>query len=194
MLVVPPDKPISSLINYLKCFDSSQGATLTVYARQPVAGSPDTWKIGPNGRPDVGHAFLSITQNSITRVLGFYPASDGSPIGPVTSIMGDDGQHPFDVSITTPITPASLNAMLNYLYGSLDNLYSLQYYNCTNVVISAATQAGLVLPNTPGTWVGIFGGSNPGNLGQDMRNMTLPAGARRNLVGGTAPTNTGSCW
>ncbi|MGI4821327.1 MAG: hypothetical protein ACRYFV_08965 [Janthinobacterium lividum] len=193
VLVVPPDRPVNDIRQFLKCFTVSQGATYTVYAKQPVPGTTDTYVFGPNGIPIVGHTFISITQNGITRVLGFYPTSSAAPLGPVTSVMGDDSQHPFDVSITTPISPNSLNNVLNYLYASLSNTYSLQNNNCTDIGIGASAQTGLILPDTQGTWGGVWGGSNPANLGQDMRTVTLPTGATRNTTGGTAPANQGGC-
>ncbi|RFS18916.1 hypothetical protein DVR12_26415 [Chitinophaga silvatica] len=36
-------------------------------------------------------------------------------------------------------------------------------------------------------------GHNPGDLGEDIRSMTLPTGATRNTTGGTGPQKAGSC-
>ena len=187
VLVVPPTTPVVSIQQYLKCFNVNQAATLTIYVKQAVTGTTATY----NGT-DVGHAFISLSQNGTTRVFGFYPSSNAVVLFPVTRVFGDDSQHDYDVSITTTIPPASLNNILNYTYNYTSN-YSLQHNNCVNFVIGAGAQLNWGLPNTQGTWVGVFSGSNPGNFGEDMRTMTLPSGVSRNLTGGTAPSNAGSC-
>ncbi|WP_281847916.1 hypothetical protein [Olleya namhaensis] len=38
-----------------------------------------------------------------------------------------------------------------------------------------------------------FKGRNPGDLGEDMRALTLPTGATRNNTGGNAPAREGDC-
>ncbi|MCL1658564.1 MULTISPECIES: hypothetical protein [Elizabethkingia] len=52
-------------------------------------------------------------------------------------------------------------------------------------------KAGISLPKTSGNWPG-GGGSNPGNLGQDLRNLNNSS-VQKNTSGGNAPKNTGSC-
>ncbi|MGI4885769.1 MAG: hypothetical protein ACRYFR_12495 [Janthinobacterium lividum] len=189
VLVIPPDKPVNNIRQYLKCFTASQSATFTVYARQPRSGRPDTWAGFP---PNVGHTFISITQGGITRVLGFYPTSNVAPIQDAAGIIGDNSQASYSISITTTISPANLNSLLTYIYSHSGDTYSLSDYNCTDFGIGAAAAAGLNLPDTYGTWGGVSGGNNPGNLGQDMRTVPLPAGATRTLSG-TAPANAGGC-
>ena len=188
VVVIPPDKPVNNVREFLKCFDAKQAATLTIYVKQAVAGTRDTYS-----GTDVGHAFISLSQNGITRVFGFYPTSDATIIMPVTSVFGDDSRHGYDVSITTTIPPASLNNILNYTYGYTSNQYSLQNNNCINYSIGIGAQLGWGLPDTKGVWLGVFEGSNPGDFGEDMRTMTLPSGVYRNLTGGTAPSNLGGC-
>ena len=190
VLVVPPDTPILDIHEFLKCFDINQSATLTIYVKQPVPGTPATWAGVP---PRVGHTFISLAQNGVIRTFGFYPASPRAAVAAVTSVIGDDSQHDYDVSITTTISPSGLNSVLNYTYGSTTNQYSLQHYNCTNFGIDACAQIGLILPDIQGNWEVIFSGSNPGNLGQEMRNMTMPAGATLDVTGGQAPLKSGGC-
>ncbi len=192
IMVLPPDKPLLDIVNYLKCLNITQSATLTVYVAQPVSGSADTYNVEAGGI-NVGHAFISIIQNGVTRTFGFYPKSSRAAVSPVSSVIGDDSQHYYDVSITTKISPDGLGRLLNYVYISTANDYSLQHNNCVNFIIGACAQADLILPDTKGVWLGLFSGSNPGNLGQNMRDMTLPAGARRSVISGTASANAGGC-
>lgn len=190
VLVIPPDTPVNNIQEYLKCFTASQSATFTVYAEQPRPGKPDTWAASTSG-PKVGHTFISITQDGITRVLGFYPTSPKALIDDGPGIIGDDSHHAYSVSITTTLSPATLNSLLTYIYANSSNTYVLPDYNCTDFGIGAAGATGLTLPDTYGSW-GMSGGSTPGTLGQDMRTMSLPAGATRTLSG-TAPNNAGGC-
>ena len=189
VLVVAPDKPVNNIQQFLKCFTANQSATLTVYARQPVPGSNATWSL--NG--GVGHTFISISQNGITRVFGFYPTSGVSIIRNAMGMFGDNSQTPYTVSITTTITGTNLNNLLQYTYANSSSTYDLNNYNCTDFGIGAAAAAGLHLPDTYGVWgAGYGGGSNPGNLGQDMSTMSLPPGAQRGPAG-TSPSNNGGC-
>lgn len=189
VVVVAPDKPVNNIQQFLKCFVTNQNATLTVYARQPVPGSNDTWSLSGG----VGHTFISISQNGITRVFGFYPTSGVSIIHNATGMFGDNSQTPYTTSITTTITGSNLNNLLQYTYANSNNTYDLNNYNCTDFGIGAAAAAGLHLPDTYGVWgAGYGGGSNPGNLGHDMSTMPLPRGAQRGSAG-TSPSNNGGC-
>jgi|GEM_PF-5994377 len=188
VLVVPPDIPVTDIKQYLKCFNTNQPATLTVYTRQPTPGTSDTWSI--NG--GVGHAFVSISQNGITRVFGFYPTSKAAIISDSPGVFGDNSQTTYTVSISKQIFGGDLYSLLQYTYAKANAIYKLPLYNCTDFAIGAAAAAGLNLPDTWGQWGGISGGSNPGNLGKDISTMPLPAGAQR---GGSviSPANTGGC-
>ncbi len=190
VLVAPPNIPVTDIRQFLKCFNTSQSAMFSVYARQPRPGTPTTWASSSSG-PDVGHTFVSITQNGITRVFGFYPISDKAILDDGPGIFGDNGQTKYSIKITTTISQGDLNSLLTYIYSHSNNNYSLTDYNCTDFGIGAAGAAGLTLPDTYGNW-GIGGGSTPGTLGQDMRTMPLPTGASRTLSG-VSPTNTGGC-
>nr|WP_294923659.1 hypothetical protein [uncultured Flavobacterium sp.] len=39
----------------------------------------------------------------------------------------------------------------------------------------------------------LFKGRNPSDLTEDMRTLSLPAGASRNLTSGKAPAKSGTC-
>ncbi|MNT95076.1 hypothetical protein D3C72_2368850 [compost metagenome] len=51
---------------------------------------------------------------------------------------------------------------------------------------------GLSLPDSYGTWNGGVG-SNPGQLGQNIINMTLPLNSSTQTTGANAAANTGTC-
>lgn len=70
--VDPPVNDLNEITDmeaFLDCIDTTQNATLTIYADQPVAGST----VPVSTSADVGHAFVSIEQNGNTVVFGFYP-------------------------------------------------------------------------------------------------------------------------
>lgn len=72
------------------------------------------------------------------------------------------------------------------------NTYDLNTYNCTDFAIAIGNLAGLNLSDSYGSWPG-GGGSNPGQLGQNIRTMSLPTNARRQTTGANSASNTGTC-
>lgn len=188
----PPNHTIQNVPDHLKCFNKAQGATFSVYATQPRPGTRATWTGSPL-RPDVGHTFISITQGGITRVVGFYPAGGVTPLNPSgPSTLADDSDHDYSVRIDMPLTAAQLESLLNYIL-AYPGTYNLNSYNCTDFGVGAAGAAGLSLPTTQGSWAPGSGGLNPGDLGQDMRTMSLPAGVSRDVQSGQADSDNGSC-
>lgn len=116
--------------------------------------------------------------NSITQTFGFSPSVEVNPLTGNISCAGafvNDSSHGYDVSTTgAPI-------------------YNLDTNNCTDYAMDIFNQTGNTLPDTNGTWI-VGGGSNPGNLGQDIRNLNN-TNVTTNSNGGTAPasTNAGGC-
>lgn len=192
ILVHAPASPgIPDVREYTKCFNQSQGARLTLYVDQPKPGTRSTWA-GIITDPEVGHTFISITQGNITRVLGFYPSAGVSPLAPATSsILFNDSNHPYNVSIGKIITSSQLTNLLNYI-NNYSRIYDLNTYNCTNFGIGAAKSAGISLPSTEGSW-GFGEGCNPGDLGEDIRDMPKSDGIRISTVKGSADSNIGGC-
>lgn len=191
IVIAAPGDSITNISDYLKCFNLNSGGKVTIYVEQPRENSSDTWA-GNFWNPRVGHTFISIQQGGITRVFGFYPSDGVSPLDPaISSVLVDDGGHNYHVSIEITVNSTQLtnviNAATNY-----SSTYNLNNYNCTDFGISIAAAAGVNLPDTYGSWSG-GGGSNPGNLGQDIRGMSAPTNSTTNTNGGTAPTNSGSC-
>lgn len=188
----PPTHKIQNVPDHLKCFNKAQGATFSVYATQPKPGTRATWS-GSITDPNVGHTFVSITQGGITRVVGFYPSAGITPLNPSgPSTLADDSDHDYSVRIDISLTPNQLDIVLNYIL-NYPGTYDLNSYNCTDFGIGAAGAAGLSLPATQGSWAPGSGGLNPGDLGQDMRTMSLPAGAKRDVQSGQADSDNGSC-
>ncbi|WP_281847921.1 hypothetical protein [Olleya namhaensis] len=195
---------ITDIIDYLSCFDLSQPAEVTIYVDQPKPNSPDPYRIDIFGFDiDVGHTFISIKQGLVTRVFGYYPIPDtinpsnnpSENIISCSSILRNDSDHSFDVSITNQnITSEQLTNIYNSAISS-NPTYNLNTYNCTDFGIDLGNEAGLNLPSTDGTWPRGGNGSNPGNLGQDIRNMEIPEGEGidRNTESGESSSNSGSC-
>ena len=184
-----PKNPIANMTDYLKCFDLNLGATITIYIDQPVANSDRLVSIGDRS----GHTFVSISQNGYTSTFGFYPNGTASPFSPTkTSVMGDDSQSPYDVSVSVSVNSDTLknvvNSSINY-----NSTYNLNDYNCTDFIIEIGNQCGLNLPDANRNWL-IGGGSNPASLGQHIRNNFSPTGSQGvNTAGGTSPSNVKNC-
>ena len=187
------DPIIPDITEYLKCFDLTKNATVTLYVDQPKANESDTWSGFPTD-PNVGHTFISITQGGITRVMGLYPDTSVNPFSSNPSTNGqlvDNAGHDFDVSASVNISSSQLTNLYNGILSSHAS-YNLNTFNCTDFGIKMGNLLSMGIPDTNGTWPG-GGGSNPGNLGQDIRNMSLKNGVTRNSTGGKAVLKSGTC-
>lgn len=193
-----PDTPITNMADYLSCFNTSQGATITIYADQPVNGSHSLFSISDG----VGHAFISIKQGNNIATLGFYPQSsvgsiipnnltpDPTDFFPTPGVFGNDQGHTYDVSLTVPINSSGLTNLINGFISIAENnpVYNLGSLNCTDIAIMAFesnTNVNIPSCESPGPW----SGQTPGTLGQIIRNMSNPVGGVKNTTGGNAPNN-----
>ena len=188
--VVNPDYPISDIIEYLKCFDLTKEASITVYALEPNPGSGDA-----NAGKMVGHTFISLGQGNETRTFGFYPVSDN--VYPLLnessdSVLGDDGvvNEGYSASVTKTITSSQLTEIIDKAK-NYNKTYDLNTYNCTDFAIELGNLGGLNLPDSFGTWLG-GGGSNPGALGMHIRGLN-PNSNNVNTTGGFAPKTNKGC-
>lgn len=161
-----PDKPIKDLDCFFKGLDLSQGAKITIYIDEP---KPDS------GRPfiglNVGHSFIGILQNGNHYVYGFYPAVPGIETlykKKVSSVLGNDGNHKYTVSISNTISAEQLNEIIEISKKATDVDYSLSNFNCTDFAEKVAAISGIPLPDSYSSW-GIGRGSNPGALGKDLK-------------------------
>lgn len=191
IIFADPSVIISNINDYLKCFDLSKGAVFTIYTDQPTPNSTATWSGSPRD-PDVGHTFIALQQGTIRRVFGFYPKTAVNPYSPIDKqAFGNNEGYSFDVSINIPISSSQLLNIIGYT-NSVPPNYDLNNYNCTDFGIQVANLAGLSLPDSYGSWL-YGGGSNPGTLGQNIRNMTLPSIANRQTTTTNAANNFGNC-
>ncbi len=192
IVFVGPKTPIKDILAYLKCFDLSQGARITIYVDQPIANSPDAWSVDSNKNTDVGHTFIAIQQGNIRRVFGYYPKTTVDPSSPNDpKAFGDDQGHAFDVSVSIPINSSQLLDVIGYA-NNAPSTYNLNTYNCTDFAIEVGNLIGLGLPDSYGYWY-LGGGSNPGQLGQNIRKMALPVNASRQITESNAASNEGIC-
>lgn len=174
-----------------KCFDKTKPAVLTVYVQQPNENTRD--KMGENS---VGHTFIGIQQGTIQRIIGFYPDSpNASLISSQKSELHDNSNTLYHVSISIGIDANKLSSVINYI-NDYSKTYDLNNYNCSDFAIGAAEKAGLRLPKTTGSYNAVivnFKGRNPGDLGQDIRDMNTPGGATKSVTKGNAPKKKGGC-
>lgn len=174
-----------------KCFDKTKPAVLTVYVQQPNENTRD--KMGENS---VGHSFIGIQQGTIQRIIGFYPDSpNASLISSQKSELHDNSNTLYHVSISIGIDAGKLSSVINYI-NDYSKTYDLNNYNCSDFAIGAAERGGLKLPKTTGSYNAVivnFKGRNPGDLGQDIRNMNIPGGATKSVTKGNAPKKKGGC-
>jgi hypothetical protein len=184
-----PDLPIIDMSTYLECFDTSQPAIITIYVDQPIADNPATY----SGAGVIGHTFVSIEQGGNISSFGFYPNSGN--IYPIVneqanSVMGNDESHTFDVSISIEVDGTTLQDIIDSSV-NFNNTYDLNDYNCSDFGIEIANLAGINLTEADGSWPG-GGGSNPGTLGQEIRNINN-SDTTINDQGGTSPANNKNC-
>lgn len=186
------DPKIVDIDKYLKCFDLLKEAIITLYVEQPEGNTAKTWSGNPLS-PDVGHTFISLSQGNFTRIIGFYPDGFINPfVSPSSSsVLRDNSNHNFHVSISKEISSIQLTSTINQI-SAFESTYNLNTYNCTDFGISISNSVGMGVRDSTGSWKG-GGGSNPGSLGQDIRNMSNANGLIVNLTGGKAPSNTGVC-
>lgn len=201
-----------NLADYIKCFTNLAGSnykfTITICVDQPKPGQRDAWSFsnadGSSGSPsNVGHTFMILTETTPTgttsRNVGFYPsgkAFPGSSSSPGELI--NNQQHGYNISLAITVNNSQFFSVLNYLSATQNATYDLNSNNCTSYTLGALNSIGISLPATRGTWPG-GSGFDPGDLGEDIRNMTLPS----NMTKTTAPTtsnnnetshpNTGQC-
>lgn len=188
---------ISDITDYLKCFDSTQPAVFTLYVDQPTANSNAPWSGNPVN-PNVGHTFVSIKQGTVRRVLGFYPSTSVNLDNPATTgICKNDSAEEFDVSLSLNVNISQLNNILNYIKFKASTTYNLNTFNCTDFGMSVMSLAGITIPSAYGTWgatgIGSGAGDNPGQLGQNIRNMPVSSGVVKTTSSGNAQSNMGTC-
>ena len=187
---------------YLKCFDNIPAFStfkLTVYIDQPIPNKNDTWtNDGSLIDPDinVGHTFISFEMNDGTtttnQTIGFYPLLAVNPTSPqIAGKWVDDGNHDYDVSVSVAIDSIQFTSLISNITTLGTPTYNLNSLNCTDAALQIGNGSGMNLPDTNGSWIG-GGGSNPGNLGQDVRGLTNSS-LTISTIAGTASLSKGPC-
>jgi hypothetical protein len=201
---------IASAAAYFNCFTNAGGTdhqyTVTVCVDQPTPGTRQAWGYsdGPAGSSaagnpfDVGHVFLIFSETyggtTITRNVGFYPRTKVYPWSASDQgQLNDNESSIYNISLTATIDNAQFFNMLNYVSqgNNPGYLYNLNNNNCTTFALMALQAGSVNLPTQIGTWPG-GSGYDPGDLGEDIRNMPLPSNMTRNTVE-NPHANVGSC-
>ncbi|QMU63051.1 MAG: hypothetical protein GKR88_01370 [Flavobacteriaceae bacterium] len=127
------------------------------------------------------------TSVSINQTIGFYPDPDNIPSISSPSTGGrfyDNEQHYYDVSVSSELDSIQFSSVINGLRNFSNSLYNLNSLNCTDIGIQSALNGGITLPDTTGSWgnflLGQGAGSNPGDLGEDIRDMANPLSPNHN--------------
>lgn len=137
-----------------------------------------------NGVPYTGHAFVRLedTDSGYDQTFGFYPDySQGDQPkdvvfgGTVPGVVRNDAEYDpskIDVTKSFEISQEGFYEALGYVdtVKVFDVEYNLSDYNCVDFVLGVGSSAGLELPDTTGSW-GLGSGSNPGDFGEDLREM-----------------------
>ncbi len=180
---------IADLKKELECFDKSNPAKLTIYVEQAIENSREV-------TARLGHTFIGLEQNGVVRNLGFYPLNNTAVVKNVDSEIHDNSNSPYHISISIGISANQLKNIITYIE-DYPSKYNLNEYNCSDFGIAISERAGINLPKTVGTYSffgkEFFKGRNPSDLGEDMRGITLPTGATRDLDGGNAPERSADC-
>ncbi|RXM42996.1 hypothetical protein [Flavobacterium sp. YO64] len=140
----PPKLPISDIKKFLSCLNTATSANLTVYAEKTNLA-----------KVNVGHAFISISQGNNVMIYGFYPENgyDKSFSGP--GIMGENGEHAYDVSGNIgQITPQQLQKIISLSEKYQNSWYDLDANNCSDFTADVLNIVGVASNNsfeTPGT-------------------------------------------
>lgn len=190
VLVEEPETPIIDMVEFLNCIDTSQNATLTIYADQPIANS--SLPVSSSG--DVGHAFVSITQNGNTVSFGFYPKQKAKSFTAADGAIGNDQNHQYDASVTMNISASTLSNIIDFV-NTIPETYNVNLYNCTDYVIDISNFTRLNLPDCYAYYPGaiINGGSSPSVLGQYIKKLPESPNYATNTTTANAPSQSGDC-
>ena len=204
----PPNNPIKDIKSEVKCFSNNASSTysISVNINEPEPGTRTVFV--PFLSFQVGHTFLTLEQHNadgsaIIRNIGFYPKNSAKPGDPLdAATFGEDSNTPFDISLKIQVSGSDFNTVIH----NLENqtlVYDLNNFNCTNSAMNALESININLPSTKANSA-LFSGNDPGDLGEDIRNMDLnnfsqENGNRKvtrttsNSNDQTAPARSGGC-
>jgi hypothetical protein len=129
-----------------KCFDlvNSNGASYAIKLNVdlPVNNDPFASVFGDQ-KSAVGHVFISLTKSngveSITQVLGFYPARMPSFLDPENSVpssISDDGESEVNARILMNLNESQFNHVIATAKALSTNNYNLKTFNCTDFALT----------------------------------------------------------
>ncbi|MDF1695725.1 MAG: hypothetical protein P1U56_07845 [Saprospiraceae bacterium] len=162
--------------NFVDCSNGSDVFNFTIYVDQPKQGSSDPYS-GSIFKPstiNVGHTFVSMTHTSggvsNTIVYGLYPSNGANPLDPESPrYIVDDGGHQFDIAMSYNISCGEFNDILGESLNIEGDNYNLNSNNCTDFGLNLGGVIDCCIPDSQGFW-GVGSGSNPGALGEDLKN------------------------
>jgi len=174
---IPPTHPITDIKTEVKCFTNNVSSTysISVNINEPSPGTRDVFS--PFSSFQAGHTFLTLEQHntdgsSIIRNIGFYPKYSAKPGDPLdVAVFGEDSNTPFDVSLKISVSGSDFITVIRNLENQT-MVYDLNNFNCTNSAMSALKSININLPSTKSASA-LFSGNNPGDLGEDIRNLDL---------------------
>ena len=182
----------------MECQNGSDGGNkkenlffLEIFVDQPGSGNDrDTYEYKGGTTFETGHAFIRLTNNLTNEKItaGFYPdysnnnttAKDVVLGKSVPGFVNDDSNYDLskvDVYVKFDITEEQYNNAKSYIETVRDEKkqYNLSKFNCTDFALGTASSAEINLPDTKGYWP-TGSGSNPGDLGEDLREKYLKIG------------------
>ena len=200
--ITPPTNIIANIQDYIKCFSNYGGSdhtyTVTVCVDQPDPGTREAWALTSTGvagsssgaNPvDAGHTFLVLSENfsgySIVRNIGFYPQTNVYPwASSAQGQLNDDDGHSYNISLTITVNNGQFFNILNYISQGNNSgyMYDLNTNNCTSFALHALQAGNINLPATVGSWPDGGFGYDPGDLGEDIRNMQVSSNMTRNTT------------
>lgn len=205
-----PERPIGNIVDYLKCFDNNPSSdhkySVSICVSQPNPGTRDTWAFRSPGQAVdagnpilVGHTFIVLKEETpsktVVRNVGLYPVNFVDPTAPATQgVLGNDEQHEYNISLTVSMTSSEFTNVVNYISQGYRGTftYDLNTNNCTTFAANAMAAGHVSVPRTFGTWTN-GSGMNPGDMGEDIRTLSLSPNMSRNTVANNHP-NTGNCY
>ena len=181
--------------NFIDCTNNEGDFNFTIYVEQPNPGTRDTYS-GSIFNPDeidVGHTFISLsyTNESITNtiVYGLYPSSAVKPTAPEsTRAIKNDSKHEYDVAMSFNVSCLEFNNIISRSLNIESQNYNLNSNNCTDFGLNLANSVDFGIPDSQGKW-GFWSGSNPGDLGEDLKNYSSVAATLINEPGFAPETN-----
>jgi hypothetical protein len=95
--------------------------------------------------------------------------------------LSNDAGHDYNISLTITVDNGQFFNMLDYASQGNDPgyLYNLSTNNCTSFSLHALEAGGVTLQTQVGSWPGGGFGYDPGDLGEDIRNMPLSSSMSR---------------